>query len=320
MQTAGTPVLFPQTSYGTNGVMTVVPQGGVRFSNKEVALVSMTFYNCFKNISAALNNNKLSIQYPTWAGSVITWHTATFTFADGFYAISDMNLALQNWMLTGLPSSAGTLYLYNPTTKQNIFFIQISANSVQYQTQVDYFTIPTAADLATAGWTIPANSVWAAGGLDTTAGSTATTYSLGVNWVTTSIATMLGVIGNPTAAPGYNPTNWNVTSNGAAWSSNSPVYSYFGKSSPLINPVTSIFLRCNLVSGGIQYPSDIFAQVPVTAAYGASDQFQVSWPYYSAIIDGNYDRITISFMDQNLNILTFFDPEVTVNLLIRDKA
>ena len=114
------------------------------FKDHEIALSQFSIYNSFFNIEASRNNNILTI---TW--NALTPTTHQFTFQSGFYNISDINYALQNFCLIN------NLYMEDTINNKNIYFIEVMSNSITYSGQINFYTIPTSAQATTNGWTIP---------------------------------------------------------------------------------------------------------------------------------------------------------------------
>ncbi|GMF20498.1 unnamed protein product [Phytophthora lilii] len=98
-------------------------------------------YNSEYNIDAAqFWNNTFKIEVPT-AG---TTSTVSVSLPDGIYSYTDINRSIQTALV-----SAGA-YLINPSGV-NVFYIQLTENSVYYAAQFDFSATP--ATLPTAGGT-----------------------------------------------------------------------------------------------------------------------------------------------------------------------
>ena len=116
-------ILFRSTNFdGTNRLVYNVPQG-LSLKNKEVALHSFSFYNSFFNISSAIGNNIVDFYFPIFSSTVADSYVMTkFTWiiADGFYSFTDLQYALQQFMI------ANKLALYNQTSKCCSIFSSIT--------------------------------------------------------------------------------------------------------------------------------------------------------------------------------------------------
>ena len=290
------PLLLTQPMYNAKtGRMVYTYPSAQRLTNQEVALVSMTYYNSFPNVSVTLQNNTIQFDIPSWTGTTYTPISDTLVLATGFYSIQDINLALWNYfVLRGY-------YLYDPVSKNNIYFLQMLVNAVTYSTQVNQFFVPDVGELATLGWTNPAGVI------------TLRPTPLAGNPFYTPTITISPGMGNLTGINAGTLTH--ATS--PTWTL-SPVVT-LGTKAPAINPVTSVIVRCNLINATIGQPTDMVAQVPLVSAYGAVDQFQAPYPVFSNVVNALYSTVEVYFMDQNLNVLFFFDPELTVTLELRDR-
>lgn len=115
-----------------------------KFTNQEVALSYISLYNSFYNTSSAYGNNQVTIAFPVGATMV----SQTFTIADSYNTISDLNYQLQQFMI-----SQGW-YLINTATGANVYFIALQTNSTQYKAQFTFTTVPT----SRTGYTVPSNA------------------------------------------------------------------------------------------------------------------------------------------------------------------
>ncbi|GMF09778.1 unnamed protein product [Phytophthora lilii] len=130
------------------------------FEDVACAVQSISMYNSEYNIDAAqFWNNTFKIEVPT----VGTTSTVSVSLPDGLYSYTDINRSIQ----TPLVNAAA--YLINPSG-ENVFYVQLTENSVYYAAQFDFSATPTT--LPTAGVTLarPASGLYSSGGL------TASTY------------------------------------------------------------------------------------------------------------------------------------------------
>lgn len=269
-----------------------------QLSSKEVALTAASFYNSFFNISAQKGNNTLTFNFPGFtAANTYTMVPYLMTFADGFYSFNDINYAIQNFCI------GQNLYLYDPAAKKNVYFVAISVNSVQYKSSLSVALVPTSAQQATLGWTVP--GVPSGGAIVNPGGGNAVSPTITVG----GLADLLGIsAGTYPAAP--------VVS-GAATYNATPTVS-LGTSAPDINPVNAVIVRCNLVNNSAYgYPVDMLAQVPMTASYGAVNQFTAPAPIFTPVGTSYYQAVELSFMDDTLQKLFFFDKDMSFTLELR---
>lgn len=280
-------------NYNFNGTQAI--------KNKEIAIQQFSFYNSFFNISkegtASLAvSNQITVLFPSFTGAnVYTMVARTLDLPSGFYTYTDLNNAIQNFcILNGL-------YMVDPTTGLNIYFIDISVNSPVYRIELDLYYIPTATQATALGYTT--------GGMVLNTGNLAVTPQMTLT--STSPLSVLGFV------PGTYPIT-PMTSTAATYVG-TPATEILGSFPPQENQITALTLRCNLISNPISYPTDLIGQSPITAQFGAIDNFSPSVPCYMAIVDGMYQNFQITFSDQNQNQLTLQDPEITLALTLRER-
>lgn len=278
------------------GILSYDIPGGTFLSNKEVALVAGTFYNSFKNVTQAKGNNKIVINWPVvTAANVYTLTEYVCVLPDGYYSFESVNAALEHFcVLNGL-------YLRDTAGGKNVYFFSVTANPIQYVGQLDVFHIPTAAQCT--------SSNLITGGITLNTGDRVYVPSINMG----ELGTMLGI---PVAS--Y-PSAIQYTT-AATWTK-SPALSFLGPQDlvPDVNPVGSVLVRCNIVNSGSSYPTDLVAQIPVDSSFGGQTKFQAQTATFLPIVNGSYHRLTVSFMDQNLNPLIIPDPNMTFTLHIQNR-
>ncbi len=107
--------------------------------NSKISLISFSMYNSIFNIEAQRSNNVIKIVWN--ADSAVEY---TFTIPDGFYSISDLNYALQQFCILN------DLYAID-TNGDYVYFIEILTNSTQYGAEIDCYAIPLETDWVTNG-------------------------------------------------------------------------------------------------------------------------------------------------------------------------
>ncbi|RAW34763.1 hypothetical protein PC110_g8928 [Phytophthora cactorum] len=127
------------------------PGSAAYFKDVTCAVQSISMYNSEYNIdSLQFWNNSFKIEVPTAA----TTSTISITLADGIYNYADINRSIQTALV-----NAGT-YLID-ASGNNVFYIQLSENSVYYAAQFDFSAAPTS--LPT-GYSHPAAGLYSLGG------------------------------------------------------------------------------------------------------------------------------------------------------------
>ncbi|DBA02441.1 TPA: hypothetical protein N0F65_008655 [Lagenidium giganteum] len=157
-------ISFKSNNIVANGFNNVLryefPGSSINFTNTEVAVHSIQMINSQFNIdSTAFGNNTFSIIVPTAA----TTSTITVTLNDGYYSYADVNRIIQAELV-----SAGA-YLVD-ASGNNVYYVQITENSVYYAAQIDLASVPTALP---SGYTRPSTGLYSSGG----SGLPATAYT-----------------------------------------------------------------------------------------------------------------------------------------------
>lgn len=199
---------------------------------------------------------------------------------DGFYSIEQLSLFVQSVMLTN-----GHYVL--DSNGSPVYFIQFQANIIYYLVSLSCLPV-----------VIPAQ-----GSLPT--GSPITSAQMGKvpQFVVPSnnITTTLGIV-----AGTYPPTSGTTIA-----------YGFKGQNVPAISPVNTVNIACNITRNNLnQYKSIIYSFSP-TKPYGSYLEIQPAFPIFYSIINGTYDHVSLTFVDQNYNAIELIDINVTATLLIK---
>lgn len=290
------------SSHWKDGAMEYKFNGNQDIKGKEIAIQQLSFYNSFFNVSSVQTpsldiSNELVFIFPVFTGSnVYTMVEFTLRMASGFYTYTDFNNQIQNFcILNGL-------YVKDPSTGLNVYFIDVSVNSPVYRIEIDVFYIPTAAQASTLGYTT--------GGMVLNTGNLAVTPQ--VKFTQTSPLSVFGF------SAGVYPLT-PLTSAAASYN-DQPAAEILGQIPPSENQITALTLRCNLISDNMSYPTDLLCQAPISAQFGAIDNYQPTFACYMPIVDNNYSIFRITFADQNQNQVILLDREITIALNIRERA
>ncbi|EEY55386.1 uncharacterized protein PITG_09331 [Phytophthora infestans T30-4] len=126
------------------------PGSAADFKDVACAVQSISMYNSEYNIDAAqFWNSSFKIEVPT-AG---TTSTVSVGLPEGLYNYTDINRSIQTALV-----NAGA-YLINPSG-ENVFYIQLTENSVYYAAQFDFSATPTTLPTAGGTWTRPASGLY----------------------------------------------------------------------------------------------------------------------------------------------------------------
>jgi hypothetical protein len=243
----------------------------------KLSLLSFSLYNQTFNITSTYNNNTFSI---IWLGT-----TYNFVIPSGYYAVSDINAYIQYCLLQN------NLYV---TTSQSTpyYFIAAVANSIQYSAQISVIPIPTAANATTLGYTKPSGATWSWPSIATTP---QIVLSAGLGEILGFSSTMLTL---PAVVKSTNQ-------------------SFLSNQTPILSPIYSYLISCNLLNSSMSIFNQLMFQVPLGGTgFGDLLTYNATMQMELDIHPGVYSQIQITFNDQNYNPLSLIDPELTLILLI----
>jgi len=112
----------------------------------EIMITNIQIPYSWFNISSLIGNNEIVFLFPTGASQ---YQYNLIIIPDGFYTTTTLNYYFQSWMI-----SKG-YYLFNSTTGENYYFLNISYNTSSYDNQILLFPVPTIATLSSTGLTLP---------------------------------------------------------------------------------------------------------------------------------------------------------------------
>ena len=256
------------------------PGNGVKFnSGDKIAVAGIAVYNSTFNITAARGNNKISV---IW--NAATPQTYVFTFPDGYYSASDMNAFIQQQCILN------NLYMTTNNGSTYVYFVEITTNSVRYAISLNVYPIPTSAQATTLGYSMPSGATWSLP-------SSAQCPQFVIN-------TAFGALVGQTAA------TYPATIQSTAVQTISSI-------TPIISPVDSYILCCNLINSKLTIPVDVLYSLPISAALGQLINVSPSQFLFNDIDPNTYSNITISFYDQLFNKLQMNDKDISLLLAIQ---
>ena len=267
------------TNYVSNNMYRVRFPKAVQFKKGDkLSLYSFSMYNSFYNISASQYGNT-NITFTWFDNTVYNW-----TIPDGYYSVSDLNLWLQQQFILN------KLYCVNSNNSQNIYFVVFQTNSVLYKTQIDVYYMPSATNAALYGYQVPS----------------------GATWTFPSVNTMVTLTINQNLQSYFGITNY------LTFGAITPVQNmhYLSNTCPIVSPVFSIFLGCNLIVSDFNQIGNLFSQFPISASYGNLIKIESSIDSQISIKEGIYSDLIITLWDQNNKPLIFTDSELTVFLIV----
>ena len=261
---------------GSNRYTLKLPHA-IKLENAKLSLYSFSMYNSTYNISQDLGNNLITFQW--FDGTIYNW-----TVPDGYYSVDDAN----SWLIGKFIEN--NLYVENSSKTQNTYFVRFQTNSVLYKNQIDVFYVPSQTEATTLGYLRPSSATW-------NFPSQRQMVQLTIN------DNLKKYFGMKTRTLFGNET---IVTN----------YSYLSEIAPVISPVFSIYLSCNLVVSSYNNVANVFAQFPINVSYGSLIQYNSVQDARIDIRSGIYNEISVQLWDQNYKPLQFSDTEFTLFLII----
>ena len=243
-----------------------------------VGVASIALYNSTFNITSARGNNTFQI---IWNAN--TSVTYTLTIDDGYYSVSDINYFIQSFCITN------KLYMTD-ATGNNIYFVELVINAPRYSVQLNSFALPTTAQATTLGYSIPSGASW-------TAPTAASTPQLVIS---NTFGSLIGF------ANGTFPSSIQTTTQ-----------SFLSTVVPVLSPIDSYNIPCNLINSPYSSPNNTFYSLPLSAGLGSLINVSPSQIVFNDIAPNVYNKITLIFYDQLFNALKLNDFEVTITLAIK---
>ena len=91
---------------------------------------------------------------------------------------------------------------------------------------------------------------------------------------------------------------------------------YVSQVCPIVSPVFSIFISCNLILSKFSQAANIFCQIPINNDYGKLITYNSQIDTGVNVQSGMYNSINIGLWDQLYQPLQFIDNELVLMLVI----
>ena len=248
-----------------------------------VGVQAITMPYSWFNITSANGNNTFSVLFPTL--STPLGATLSITVPDGFYTLAQLNAYFQYRMIQG------NYYLIN-STSQFVYYAQLVYNTTSYDGEIDTFGVPAALP---AGYTAP-GAGWGGDNLPTTANTPQIVIP-----TTSSIGSIIGF-----SAGTYPPAQQTAT------------YSVTSDLTPNLTPINSLIMQCNLVNNPYSLFNRTLYSFTPNVGFGSNIDIQNSYPAFVSVAEGYYGFIEIEFVDQNYRPIDIKDPNLCIQLVLRD--
>lgn len=112
-------------------------------NNHVIGMQQCIIYNQFYNISAALGNNKVRVDFPSGASA---YHSTEYTIPDGYYEVENFSTWLQSQMLA-------SKYVTTPSANQTTYYLEMGTSKTEYAFTLTLYPVPiNTAPPSGAGW------------------------------------------------------------------------------------------------------------------------------------------------------------------------
>ena len=247
-------------------------------AGSSIGLSSISIYNSTFNIEKNRGNDVIQI---IWLGK-----TYTIIIDDGYYNVSDLNFKIQQFCILN------NLYLLSNSGSNIIYFVELVMNSVRYSVQLNLYAIPTLSQASTLGYSLLPTVNWTLPIISTTPQ---------LNILSQTFGNLIGL------NFGIYPVTPQTTTQ-----------SYLSTTTPIISPVNSYVMTCNLLNSKYSIPNTTFYSLPLSGSLGTLITSNVSSIVYNMINPQSYNKIVITYFDQHFNALVLNDFDCTISLAIKE--
>jgi hypothetical protein len=243
----------------------------VAFPNHELALASVDMYYAWYNVSALLGNNTFSYVWTDGTNN-------TIVLEDGLYEISTINERLQFAFI------ANGHYLVD-SGGNNIYYINISANTTRYATQIDIFQFPNALP---AGYTNPAAVVFPP-----------------ANQITMTMPTKFNELLGFAAGFHNHSTNGNK-------------FSFLSSVAPNIQPNNVLYVSVSNIDNKYGSPSGLVHRIVPNTTFGSLITENPEFSF-QPLHSGTYNQLQIQILGTDKTPIRIIDPNIVITFLIKNK-
>lgn len=275
------PLILTQSNRVDNSTYIYNFPYSVDLTDHEIALGHCSLYYSWYSISAALNNNTFSIDFP----SAATNTTYNIIIPDGTYSIDQLNNFLEYYFYNN------GLYIQNTTTNEIIYYMKFIENETAYKCQLISYPLPTS---------LPAS--FSNGG--------------SIVFPTTSRQPQLIVPStNFVDLIGFSAGTYPPVQNASTYTTNGDLIPQIS------GGIQSIIINCSVVNNKYSYTNSQSIHVFTAAGvkYGSIIETEPAEYNYIPCSTSSTSNITVSFMDNYNRPLAINDPNLTIKLLLRKK-
>lgn len=254
-------------------------QNGANLKNSQISIQKINMYFSFPNITSS-NYQAATVQWLVGGSySSFSWN---LTQNYNYATISQLNDALQAFCISN------GLYLINGSS--NVYYLTLVANPNSYGVDLTLFKVPTSLPV---GYTQPANFA----GYPTISSTPRITFKSAFNRII-----------------GYTA--------GTLYDGVTTQTSYTSQFCPQLSPTSAILVACNIAFNPLALNGSSSVMNVFTTKDTAFGSMLVVEPQELVWYDINASsasQLIVEFYNQDYQPLNLLDPQITVQLLIRDK-
>ena len=86
---------------------------------------------------------------------------------------------------------------------------------------------------------------------------------------------------------------------------------------PIGSNVNSILMRCSIVNNRVGIMTDMLDAFPINATFGSNISYTPPFQKWVKASSGNFNNMTIQFVDQNFNPIIMNDSNILITILIK---
>jgi len=274
---------------GNNVLEYHFPGSSVEFNeNSKIAVSGLNLYYSWYNISEKNNNNKFQYKWFNNTDGEVT-DLFDIEITDGYYSVDTLSEYIYKTMV-----DRGH-YLQTLDGKSNMYFIEILANSTYYGIEIRLSSVSQSTMLGTS--------------LLTDVMKTPTTWKIPLlekspEFIIPSNNKFGGLLGFAPQTVSFIPSD-TLTS-----------YSKLNDFNPNLEPSSSFYVTCNLVSNELGIPNNILYSFALPQVQFGGQIASQSELIYSKIKPGTYSKLRLEIYDQRFERLQIRDPNMLISISI----
>lgn len=260
---------------------------------QKVALASLQMYYSTFNITLANRNNSFSY---VWVNGT----TYQVVIPDGFYDIPALNNYLHFVMVQNK-------HYLETSTGDYVYLMTLGVNPVRYAVELNCFGISVAVAAANT-WTLPAGATWV----------------LPNNFIVPELVVPSSLTSNFGLVIGFASGNYPnaVIAGVPPAQTQTPAYTtdqqFLSTIVPQVTPLSSFILTCSLINNNYAVPNNLIYSFAPQGTIGEQFTVAPNQLVFIDVLEAQYSRFQVSFIDQNFRPVSIQDPNMIIQLIISE--